>query len=173
MTREHITTLNPHFYTTSSAPFEGTVTAIDGVNTNFLAKLTRDVDRDSATVDLIFLGLPSPALVKARKTTLLSSPLLSDRSWMVEVTYSFPISGVRPTRFLPDVLWYQPPRIQPRATLVSLSLRVSATKTQGDEGMAELDRAIISLLSLLISNVLQHHSGYIRIFGGVSAQVGV
>ena len=69
MTREHITTLNPHFYTTSSAPFEGTVTAIDGVNTNFLAKLTRDVDRDSATVDLIFLGLPSPALVKARKTT--------------------------------------------------------------------------------------------------------
>jgi len=64
VTRERITSLNPHFYTTSSAPFEGTVTAIDGVDTNFLAKLTRDVDRDSATVDLIFLGLPSPALVK-------------------------------------------------------------------------------------------------------------
>ena len=79
---------------------------------------------------------------------------------MVEVTYSFPILGVRPTRFLPDVLWYQPPRIQPRATLVSLSLRVSATKTQGDEGMVELNRAIISLLSLLISNVLQHHSSF-------------
>ena len=88
MTRERITSLNPHFYTTSSAPFEGTVTAVDGVDTNFLAKvcsynfgvgiwarnlqfaipsgfkLTRDVDRDSATVDLIYLGLPSPALVK-------------------------------------------------------------------------------------------------------------
>ena len=70
MTRERITSLNPHFYTTSSAPFEGTVTAIDGVDTNFLAKLTRDVDRDSATVDLIFLGLPSPALVKARPLRL-------------------------------------------------------------------------------------------------------
>ena len=74
VTRERITSLNPHFYTTSSAPFEGTVTAVDGVDTNFLAKLTRDVDRDSATVDLIFLGLPSPALVKARNTPYFSSP---------------------------------------------------------------------------------------------------
>ena len=39
MTRERITSLNPHFYTTSSAPFEGTVTAVDGVDTNFLAKV--------------------------------------------------------------------------------------------------------------------------------------
>jgi hypothetical protein len=62
MTREQISELNPHFYTTSSATYEGSVVASDGCRVNFLTKLTKDVERDSATADVTFLGLPSSPL---------------------------------------------------------------------------------------------------------------
>ncbi len=64
ITRERISELNPHFYTTSSASYDGVMTAADGNKIYFLTKLTRDVDRESATADVTFFGLPSAGLVK-------------------------------------------------------------------------------------------------------------